>query len=171
MKKQLLIDMDGVLADVYPKLIREQSKILDREITIESLIGMPEREAFPHIEEILTTNHFFRELPLMEGCYEGLRYLNDKYEVLIVSSATEFPNCLNDKLKWLYEHFPFIRWQQVILCGSKASIRGDIMIDDHPKNLDFFPGKRFIFDQPHNSGLIDPSYTRVRSWKDIYLYL
>lgn len=159
--------MDGVLADVYPRLMREQSKRLGCELTPESVHGMPERTVFPDIPEIVTANHFFRDLPQMEGSYEGLRYLNEKYQVLIVSSATEFPNCLNDKLEWLLENYPFITWQQVILCGSKASIQGDIMLDDHPKNLDYFAGERYIFDQPHNALLTNTSYTRVMNWAAI----
>jgi len=171
MKKQILIDMDGVLANLYPKLIIEQSKISGKEIVADSLNGLPEREAFPNIREIVTSNRFFLDLPPMEGSYDALKYLNDKYKVLIVSSATEFPNCLNDKMEWLQQNFPFISWQQVILCGSKESIRGDVMIDDHPKNLDLFPGDRYIFDQPHNAELTNSSYIRVKSWADIYKYL
>ena len=80
----------------------------------------------------------------MADCIEGLKYLNDKYNVLIVSSATEFPGSLIEKQEWLNEHFPFITWQQMIFCGRKDSIKGDIMIDDHPKNLSFFSGVKVL---------------------------
>ena len=55
----------------------------------------------------------------------------------------------------------------MIFCGSKDSIKGDIMIDDHPKNLSKFEGKRILFTQPHNVYSHDESYHRVSGWKDI----
>ena len=103
----------------------------------------------------------------MEGSIEGLRYLNEKYDVLIVSSATEFPGCLDDKQAWLQEHFPFIGWQQMIFCGKKDSVAGDIMLDDHPKNLSHFDGLRYIFTQPHNALLEENSYHRVTDWREV----
>lgn len=111
---------------------------------------------------------FFRTAPVIDGSIEGLKYLNDKYNVLIVSSATEFPQSLTEKVDWLNEYYPFISWKQIILCGEKKSIRGNIMIDDHPKNLDFFEGgERIIFTQPHNTLIESDHYTRINSWKEI----
>jgi len=104
---------------------------------------------------------------LIKDSIEGLSYLNDKHNVLIVSSATEFPDSMNEKLAWLNEFFPFISWKQMIFCGSKESIRGDVMIDDHAKNLSFFDGRRILFTQPHNVYVQDDSFERVSTWKDI----
>ena len=98
---------------------------------------------------------------------KGLKYLNDKYKVLIVSSATEFPNSLTEKQRWLNEYFPFITWEQMIFCGRKDSIQGDIMIDDHPKNLRTFGGRRILFTQPHNMCIDEASYQRVSGWEEI----
>ena len=104
---------------------------------------------------------------MIPGSIEGLRYLNDKYNVLIVSSATEFPQSLSEKQEWLNEHFPFISWKQMIFCGSKKSITGDIMIDDHPKNLKYFKGDRYLFTQPHNVFIDSNDYTRLDNWNEI----
>ncbi|MGL4993615.1 MAG: 5' nucleotidase, NT5C type [Bacteroidales bacterium] len=52
-----------------------------------------------------------------------------------------------------------------------GSIIGEVMIDDHPKNVDYFSGERFIIDQSQNAKLTNSSYTRVKSWVDIYRYL
>ena len=103
----------------------------------------------------------------MAGIVEGLQYFNKKYDVLIVSSATEFLNCLDDKQVWLKEHFPFISWRQLIFCGKKDSIRGNIMIDDHPKNLSYFQGERYIFTQPLNINIENSTYHRVYNWEEI----
>lgn len=41
------------------------------------------------------------------------------------------------------------------------------MIDDHPKNLNIFPGQRVLFSQPHNSNRDVEKATRVTGWDDI----
>ncbi|MEI9865673.1 MAG: hypothetical protein WDN00_14205 [Limisphaerales bacterium] len=93
--------------------------------------------------------------------------MNDRYELFIVSAATEFPQSLGEKVEWLEEHFPFITWQQIVLCGSKKVITGDIMIDDHFKNLDFFKGRTLLFTQPHNQNQNDKGHERVNSWGEV----
>lgn len=167
MRQQILVDMDGVLADVYAQLIIFEYRDSGIKLNIENMYGKTELEAFPSFEKHVRSKGFFRTAPLIPGSIEGLKYLNEKYNVLIVSSATEFPQSLNEKEEWLSEHFPFITWEQMIFCGRKDSIRGNIMIDDHPKNLSTFDGERYLFAQPHNMCMPDRNYHRVSGWQDI----
>ncbi len=167
MKQQLLVDMDGVLADVYAQFAKFEFEHLGIERQPHELEGLLEMKAFTHAEEYVRTKNFFRTAPVMEGSQEGLKYLNDKYKVLIVSSATEFPDSLSEKLYWLNEHFPFITWEQMIFCGKKDSIKGDIMLDDHFKNLDYFDGKTVIFTQPHNVKQDSGKHIRANGWKEV----
>ena len=165
MKQQVLVDMDGVLADVYTQFIDWEYRESGIKLKIEDLYGKTEREAFPSCDRHVRSIGFFRTAPLIPESREGLKYLNEKYKVLSVSSATEYPQSVIEKQEWLNEHFPFITWEQMIFCGRKDSIKGDMMIDDHPKNLSVFGGERYIFTQPHN--IFIPDYTRVNGWKDI----
>lgn len=41
------------------------------------------------------------------------------------------------------------------------------MIDDHPKNLRTFGGRRILFTQPHNMCIDEASYQRVSGWEEI----
>lgn len=165
--KQVLVDMDGVLADIYAHLIDLEYKESGIKLKLEDLYGQLEEIAFPSFEKHIRSTNFFRTAPLVKDSVEGLRYLNVKYNVLIVSSATEFPNCLNDKQAWLNEYFPFISWKQMIFCGSKESVCGDIMIDDHPKNLSFFEGRKILFTQPHNMYIQNACFERVFDWQEV----
>lgn len=167
MKQKVLVDMDGVLADVYAQFIATEYRETGIKLELESLMGKTETEAFPSLYRHVNYPGFFRTAPLMPDSVEGLKYLNDKYHVLIVSSATEFPLSLTEKQAWLNENFPFITWKQMIFCGLKESIQGDIMIDDHPKNLNFFHGRKLIFTQPHNVKIMEPDYQRVSGWLEI----
>lgn len=41
------------------------------------------------------------------------------------------------------------------------------MIDDHPKNLDYFEGEKILFSQPHNMYMVKDDCTRVNTWQEI----
>lgn len=164
---QVLVDMDGVLADTYSQFLRMELDETGRHIPAEELLGKLEEEAFPNFEKHVHSKGFFRTAPQIEGSVDGLKYLNDKYKLLIVSSATEFPQSLTEKVEWLKEYYPFISWQQIILCGDKSSVKGDLMIDDHIKNLDYFEGDKILFSQPHNIYIKNDNYKRVNGWTEV----
>jgi 5'(3')-deoxyribonucleotidase len=165
--EQLLVDMDGVLANVYSQFLNLEFKETGVKQNIESLSGKIEADAFLNYERSVHSMNFFRKAPVIPDSIEGLKYLNNKYRVLIVSSAMEFPHSLIEKYEWLIEFYPFISWKQFVFCGEKASVKGDIMIDDHPKNLDFFTGRKILFTQPHNIHLSNNEYQRVDNWKQL----
>jgi 5'(3')-deoxyribonucleotidase len=55
----------------------------------------------------------------------------------------------------------------MVFCGRKDVVFGDIMIDDHPKNLNSFSGEKIIFTQPHNIQFIIPNCKRALDWDEI----
>ncbi len=159
--------MDGVIADVAEQFFRYDAIDFGKRKSLQDVAGMTEREAFPNARKYVYSKGFFRTAPVMEQSQDVLRKLNEAYEVFIVSSATEFPQSLSEKLEWLGEHFPFIKWEQIVFCGLKTIITADIMIDDHLKNLDYFPGSTLLFSQPHNLHIANGKHKRVHSWKEI----
>lgn len=163
--------MDGVLADIYAQYIKFEKEFSGIQKQVQELSGLPEPEAFPKCLEYVNTPGFFREAPPIKDSIEGLKWLNLQFKVLIVSSATQFPQSLKEKFDWLQEYYPFISWEQMIFCGKKNSILGDVMIDDHPKNLDPFNGQKLLFTQPHNTGISNSGYIRVENWIEIIKYL
>jgi 5'-nucleotidase len=165
--KTIAVDMDGVLADVLALFLELDARDFGRRKTLEEIWGVPELEAFDRCLEYLHRDGFFRGAPVIADSQDVLFRLNQHYNVYIVSAATEYPKSLSEKQAWLNEHFPFITWQRMVFCGSKQIVRADIMIDDHLKNLDFFPGKTLLFTQPHNATLDAPRHQRVKSWKEI----
>ncbi|GAO41265.1 5' nucleotidase, NT5C type [Flavihumibacter petaseus] len=165
--ERIAIDMDGVLADVYAQFSDWHYKVTGIRKRPEDVYGLKEMEAFPDARKYVYTPGFFRNAPVIEGSREIMEALNDRYEVFIVSAAMEFPQSLPEKQQWLNEHFPFLTWQQIVFCGSKAIVKADIMIDDHFKNLDLFSGRTLLFDQPHNHLAPDGNHQRVFSWKEV----
>ena len=159
--------MDGVLADIYSQYITEEFKETGNKINLKETWGKSEVEAFPNSPKHLRMKGFFRNAAVIPGAVEVLEKLGERFEIFIVSSATQFPNSLGEKYYWLEEHFPFISWQQLVLCGSKSVIKGDVMIDDHFKNLDVFEGRTLLFTQPHNYGENGHMHERVGGWSEI----
>ena len=165
--KRVLVDMDGVLADVYHRFFELYAADSGKKLSIQDIIGLKEAEAFPNMSKWVNSPGFFRSMPVMPGSQSGLRVLNENYEVIVISMATEFPASLTDKQLWLNEHYPFISWKNIVFCGSKDLIPADIMIDDHLKNLDHFKGETIMYTQPHNMNISDHRHRRVDSWIQI----
>jgi 5'(3')-deoxyribonucleotidase len=165
--KRILVDMDGVLADVYSRFSELYEEETGLKKTIDEIIGLKEGEAFPEALRWVKTPGFFRTIPVIHDSQRVLKLLNETYEIIVVSMATEFPASLTDKQLWLIEHFPYISWKQVIFCGNKNLIPADIMIDDHFKNLDSFKGETIMFLQPHNMNSFDHKHKTVSSWAEI----
>lgn len=169
-RKRLLVDMDHVMADITSQYIKWFKDATGIEMKRTDLIGKPEDLAFPQpqlIREFLYKPGFFRSTQVMPGSREVIKELNEIYELFIVSAAMEFPQSLIEKYEWLREHFPFIGWQQIIFCGSKKTISGDYMIDDHFKNLGNFNGEKLLFTATHNANTHINGYTRVNNWAEI----
>jgi len=165
--KRILVDMDGVLADVYTRFIDLYEEETGLKKIMDNLIGLKEGEAFPELYRWIESPGFFRTIPVMPESQRVLNLLNNYYEILVVSMATEFPASLTDKQLWVNDNFPFISWKQVVFCGNKSLIPADLMIDDHFKNLDNFEGETIMFIQPHNINNTNHHHKTVSSWHDI----
>jgi len=165
--ERIAVDMDGVLADTMEQFFRYDESDFGRRKTWDETIGKPESVAFPHAPQYVRSKDFFRTAPVMKNSVEILFEINKRYEVFIVSAATEFPQSLFEKHEWLNEHFPFITWRQMVFCGSKTIVEADMMVDDHFKNLDPFKGLTILFSQPHNLLQSNKRHKRVHSWREI----
>ncbi len=165
--RNLLVDMDGVLLDIYHQFLKFEERETGSRQGSEALKGKLELEAFPDGVRYLNTPGFFREAPPMEGSVSGLKMLDNKYHVLVVSLATEYPGTIPEKIEWLNRNFPFLSWKQMVFCGDKSMIRGDILVDDHAKNLDHFDGERILYTQPHNINYTPRRGQRVNCWDEL----
>lgn len=166
----LFIDMDEVMADTYGAHIEIYNRDYQECLTHETCLGNEVWQTIPterqeSVRQHANTVGFFRELNPIEDSQNVIRELSKKYEVYIASAAMQFPNSLLEKSEWLDEHFPFIPWQNRILCGHKHILRGDILIDDRSYNLKDFEGRGLLFTSPHN--IHSNGFERVDHWQDV----
>ncbi len=173
--KRIAIDMDDVMADTTVKIIQYINKRVQGNFTYETLLNASNEEKKDFYELYLSNNDFlwdegfFEDIPVKPNAVEVIQALMEKYEVFIVSAATEFPNSMKEKLNWMKKHFPFIGWQHIVFCGHKHMILADYLIDDHEKNLKTFTGTPLLFTAPHNLHLNE--YERVNSWLEVKMRL
>ncbi len=165
--KRVAIDMDDVLADTTVKIIHTINSLLDKNYSYDEL--MSDRLARERFREDYLANNsflwqpgFFLDVPIKAKAVEIVEKLSEKYEIFIVSAATEFPESLKEKLIWMKQHFPFISWTHIVFCGHKYMIQADYLIDDHEKNLKTFIGTPLLFTAPHNLHIHE--YQRVDTW-------
>lgn len=171
MKPRLILDMDDVLADTSAKILavfNERNGLqLDKNyFEDKNFYELVHSGQYHSYRDALYEPGFFRDIAVFEDAVEVVKALQEKYEIFVVSAATEFPNSLGEKIEWLAEHFPFVTWQNIVFCGDKSIVHGDIMIDDHARNFTHFQGRKLLYHSLHNTQV--QGYERVKTWKEIY---
>lgn len=169
MKKVLAVDMDGVLADLIPRLIEVVNECEGDSVSHDDIITWNLGKYFKCGKKVYEylTHDLFLTLPVIEDSQEAMRKLNEVYDLHIATSATNNKDSLVAKMTWLEEHFPFISYENIILCGKKDLISCDIMIEDSPMNLKAVQPRELglLLDMPHNRK--SKSHKRVMNWKEI----
>ena len=166
----IFIDMDEVLADTYGAHITQYNLDFKAKLTLQKCQGSEVWQNVPEEARTSVRNHarqpgFFRDLEVIENSQEVVKSLAGQHEVYIASAAMQFPNSLEEKSEWLDEHFPFIPWQNRILCGNKHILKGDVLIDDRSYNLLNFDGRGILFSSPHN--INTTGFERADNWLEL----
>ena len=166
----IFIDMDEVIADTFNAHISWYNQEFEESLTLKQCMGKEVFQVVPEDRQQSIKNHctskgFFRQLKPIKNSQNVIKKLQEQHEVYIASAAMQFPNSLEEKSEWLDEFFPFIPWQNRILCGHKHILKGDVLIDDRSLNLAEFDGRALLFSSPHN--LHETDFERVDSWLQI----
>lgn len=155
----VLVDLDNVVADMISALNERLERagvvpIAAEAITDYEFYNLYSVKDYLHVQSILRTPGFFRELPLMPGAKQGvediLRYMGEVY--FVTSPMKEAPHSAGDKLVWVKKHFGRGMAEMTIITQDKTAVKGDILIDDKPEILGRFSPewKRWVYDQPYN---------------------
>jgi 5'(3')-deoxyribonucleotidase len=111
MSKQILhIDMDGVIADYLDEKHQERYS--------------------SHKEE-----GFFKELPVIDGMFEAIQILDDKYDIFFLTTAPwSSPIAWKEKREWIEDKFGDQFKKKLIMTHRKDLVYGDYLIDDRLAN-------------------------------------
>lgn len=111
-KLRLYIDMDGVLCDFYN--------------TAQKM-----KQDNPKVQYPQGTWGFFENLPPIPGAIEAYKKLEEYFDVRILTKASEFNiGSYSGKAYWVLKNLGFEAQCKMNFSGDKASLIGDILVDD-----------------------------------------
>ena len=169
----VLVDMDGVLADFDGATTTHLTE-RHPHIPIAERKSFYFRDDYPDpahkaiINELQASQHFFANLPPVEGALEGWQRLKDLgYEPQICSSPLHSNEwCEAEKRDWLRRYLGEAVARAAIITGAKEFCDGIALIDDRPiiKNADKASWRHIVFDTSYNRTA--PSNLRIMGWDD-----
>lgn len=78
---------------------------------------------------------FFLDLEPLHGAIEGVRELQTKYDVWILSRPSiKNIHCYTEKAEWIKKYFGEEMLYKLILCPDKSLVKGEFLIDDDCKH-------------------------------------
>lgn len=167
--ERIAVDMDEVLADYSGELMKRVNDKFDLNLTKKDLHGTHIQKLYPELADdifdIVNTDSFFRNLPVIKDSQEILEELAEHYEIVIATAAMLSPNSFAAKYDWLQEHFPFLNPNLFVFCGDKSTIKADYLIDDHVYQLNAFQDGGIMFTAAHNVN--EPYDMRMNDWQEL----
>jgi len=147
MKKTVLIDMDGVVADLETSV----TDIYQRENPTLGFIPKAERQGMimqhqyrarfgdleaDTLEKIFQRPGLFANLkpfPQAVGVIKNM-LRSERYNIFFCTTPHKNnPTCASDKIAWICKHFGDQHASKVIITNDKTIIQGDYLIDDNEK--------------------------------------
>lgn len=78
---------------------------------------------------------FFLNLQPLEFAIDGIRILQSKYDVWILTRPSiKNTHCYTEKAEWIKKYFGEGMLEKLILCPDKSLVKGDYLIDDDNKH-------------------------------------
>ena len=165
----LLIDMDNVVADLMKKWLATYNAEYDDNLTPDKItswaIESHASKCSPReFHAIIERAEFFADLDVFADAIDVTGRLQSFGHELYFVTATPYdnPTAGFDKNNWAQKYFPHIGRQRVIQTHHKHMVKGDLLFDDSPVNLQHFPGIKVAMDFPYNKN-VAVNY-RVSNW-------
>lgn len=165
----LLIDMDNVVADLMKKWLdtynsQYNDNLLAEQISTWQIESFASKCSPTEFHNIIEKAEFFADLDVIPDAVEVTARLQQYGHELYFVTATPYNNPTGgyDKYNWTEKHFPHIGKTRVIQAHHKHMVRGDLLFDDSPINLQNYPGIKVAMDFSYNKH-VAVNY-RVKDW-------
>lgn len=173
-KLTILVDMDDVLENLVERWVDTLNERYGTSVAYGDVTTWDIASIFPSLtkEQVfspLYDDAFWQTLSTLPKSAENLRRLiDDGHTVRIVTAS--YYETLPSKMDWLFKHYPYLDWNDVIVAHDKKLICGDVLIDDAIHNLEGGKYEKILFSRPYNLGYDARSngMNRVHGWDDIY---
>jgi len=173
----VLVDMDDVLenlCDTWLSVLNERhgtsvgvEDIQEWDIT-KFFPSLTRKEVFRPLEEKDT---WIRVKPCQGACEYTKKMIEDGHRVIVVTASNPGSKAVSYKFKYvLFKYFPHFSYKDVVIATQKQLIKGDVLIDDNPANLENADYFGILVNRPHNRNYKIQSgrMKRADTWDEIY---
>ncbi len=172
---RIYVDMDGVIVEPYPAVIRELRANGWPDFTIEDwtswdIVDVLGGRSLDVAMAILATERIYEDATLVPGSIEAFAAFRANPRILpVVLTAPLWANA-TAKVEWLLRHDFLLK--EIVLAADKnlvACDAGDYLIDDNPAHFKSWPGMGLLYDRPWNQNYeCDGVRTlRVFNWEEV----
>lgn len=178
-KLTILVDMDDTIEDLLGAWVTWLNRLYGLNVQKEEITDWDMTMAFPTLSphEIfnpLEMDTFWKTVrPKSRAPDMLMRLIEDGHQVFIVTSSG-YKTIRPKTEQVLLRYFPFLSWDRVIVTSHKDMVRGDVIVDDAPHNLEGDDDRlKILFDAPHNRTYDAYRHGMVRAdtWEEVYEYI
>lgn len=169
----ILVDMDDVLEKLVASWVDFLNKKYSTNVKPEDVDDWDISKFFPTLtrEQVFQASveeDMWKNVKPMPGAEKALKKLiADGHELYIVT-ATLYPTVKVKMEDVLFKYYDFLSWDQVIITSKKQLIKGDVLIDDGPHNLEGGSYHKILFTAAHNKKFDEKTIgaIRVNNWDE-----
>lgn len=173
MKKLILVDVDGVVADLHTEWLRRYNRDYNDTLTYEQITAwnihqFTKPECGVRVYDYLADADLYNNVPVIKDAVWGTGALRRMGHSVVY--VTAYFNVR--RVRWLHKHGFLLpnnsQWalaEDVIMANNKDYVLGDMLIDDKPENLKNRPFG-VLFEQPWNISWTGQA-ERVKNWEEI----
>lgn len=170
----ILFDADDVAENLLNCWIGVLNRRYGTSVSIEDVTDWDVSKAFPtltkeQIFDVLLEDELWQSLKPLPGAQRILEHWYKQGHQLYMVTASDYRTC-KAKFERIFELFPFLDWDHIIVTSNKQMVRGDVLIDDGIHNLIDGDYYKILFTRPHNAWMDDlEKYDihRADSWDDV----
>lgn len=172
----VLCDVDGVVADLHKEWLRRYNEDYNDTLTMDMITDWEitkfvKPECGSKIFDYWKDQTFYAWVDPIPGAVNGVEVLRSRgHRVVFVTSCAD--GTVDQKVNWLRAQKLITNkygpGPDFVAASDKGLIRGDVLIDDHLRNLEAAPElDTILFDQPWNAH----ADSERHDWEGILAYI
>ena len=174
-KLRILVDMDEVLDNLLDGWVAYLNERYGVHADAKDIRQWSLTCVFPFLTEEETIQPLYEDAfhaslaPKPHSVEYLHKMISDGHEVFVVTAASVYQT-VPAKMDWLFAHYPYLSWENVMIARRKQLIQGDVLIDDGIHNLEGGNYFKILYDCPYNQSYNAEAngMVRVYSLKEAY---
>ena len=174
-KLTILVDMDDTIENLLDSWLHMLNVRHGTFVTPDMITEWDIPKFFPELTEKEVYEPLFEyslwaDVKPKWDAVEYLKMLHDDGHEIYITTSSNFETICGKVFNVIDRYFPYIDRRHIIVATKKQMIRGDVMVDDGPHNLEGGEYEKILMTAPHNrtynaeaNGML-----RVNSWMEAY---